>query len=76
MSDLGVINIDDPYGAKLADTAEIPVIRISRTGKADWRYEEITQFSSSTQIKIRGAQGVLIEGVTKLIGDFNLDNLS
>jgi len=75
MSDLGVINIDDPYGAKLADTAEIPVIRISRTGTADWRYEEITQFNSSTQIKIRGAQGVLIEGVTKLIGDFNLDNL-
>lgn len=75
MSELGVINIDDPYGAKLAASAEIPVIRISRTGAADWRYEEITQFNTSTQIKIRGTQGVLIEGVTKLIGDFNLDNL-
>lgn len=75
ISDLGVINIDDAYGRKLADLAEIPVIRISRTGKADWRYEEITHFGSSTQIKIRGNEGVLIEGVTKLIGDFNLDNL-
>jgi UDP-N-acetylmuramoyl-L-alanyl-D-glutamate--2,6-diaminopimelate ligase len=75
VSELGVINIDDAYGRKLADLAEIPVIRISRTGKADWRYEEITHFGSSTQIKIRGNEGVLIEGVTKLIGDFNLDNL-
>jgi len=75
VSELGVINIDDSYGAKLAQIAEIPIIRISRSGKADWRYEEITHFGSSTQVKIRGNDGVLIEGVTKLIGDFNLDNL-
>ena len=74
-SDLAVINIDDAYGAKLANLVEIPVIKVSRTGKADWRYEEITHFGSSTQIKIRGREGVLIEGITNLIGDFNLDNL-
>lgn len=74
-SELAVINIDDAYGAKLANSVEIPVIRISRNGKADWRYEEITHFGATTQIKIRGSEGVLIEGVTKLIGDFNLDNL-
>ena len=74
-SDLAVINIDDTYGANLANSVEIPVIKVSRTGKADWRYEEITHFGSSTQIKIRGLDGVLIEGTTKLIGDFNLDNL-
>lgn len=74
-SDLAVINIDDAYGAKLAKSVEIPVIKVSRTGKADWRFEEITHFGSSTQIKIRGLDGVLIEGTTKLIGDFNLDNL-
>jgi UDP-N-acetylmuramoyl-L-alanyl-D-glutamate--2,6-diaminopimelate ligase len=74
-SDLAVINIDDAYGAKLANSVEIPVIKVSRTGKADWRYEEITHFGSSTQIKIRGLDGVLIEGTTSLIGDFNLDNL-
>lgn len=74
-SELAVINIDDAYGAKLANSVEIPVIRISRNGKADWRYEEITNFGATTQIKIRGSEGVLIEGVTKLIGDFNLDNL-
>ena len=36
-SDLAVINIDDAYGAKLANLVEIPVIKVSRTGKADWR---------------------------------------
>lgn len=74
-TDLAVLNIDDPYGKKLAEQLEIPVIKISRNAKTDWRYEEITRFGSSTQIKIRGREGVLIEGVTHLIGDFNLDNL-
>ena len=74
-SDLAVINIDDVYGQKLAKEVQIPVIKLSRNGKADWRYEEITHFGNSTQIKIRGVDGILIEGVTNLIGDFNLDNL-
>lgn len=74
-SDLAVINVDDAYGAKLAQEVQIPVIKLSRTGHADWRYEEITHFGNSTQIKIRGADGVLIEGATNLIGEFNLDNL-
>jgi UDP-N-acetylmuramoyl-L-alanyl-D-glutamate--2,6-diaminopimelate ligase len=75
VSDLAVINIDDSYGAKLADSIEIPVVRISRTKRADWRYEDISNFGGSTQVKIRGNEGVLIEGVTHLIGEFNLDNL-
>lgn len=75
VSDLAVINIDDAYGAKLADSLEIPVIRIARTQSADWRYEEISNLGGSTQVKIRGKDGVLIEGVTHLIGEFNLDNL-
>lgn len=75
VSDLAVINIDDLHGSKLADSSEIPVVTVSRSGKADWRYEEITHFGATTQVKIRGKEGVLIEGATHLIGDFNLDNL-
>lgn len=75
VSDLAVINIDDLHGSKLADSSEIPVVTVSRSGKADWRYEEITHFGATTQVKIRGKDGVLIEGATHLIGDFNLDNL-
>jgi UDP-N-acetylmuramoyl-L-alanyl-D-glutamate--2,6-diaminopimelate ligase len=74
-SDLAVVNIDDPYGVKLAKVIDIPVLKISRTGKADWRYEEIINFGTSTQLKIRGRDGILIEGETRLLGDFNLDNL-
>ena len=75
LSDLAVINVDDKFGQKLAESVNIPVVRISRSNKADWRYEEITEFGASTQIKIRGRDGVLIEGRTTLIGDYNLDNL-
>lgn len=73
--EVAVINIDDVYGARLAKLAEIPVVTVSRLGKASWRYEEINSFGRSTMLKIRGPEGILIEGSTKLIGDFNLDNL-
>lgn len=75
MVELAVINIDDAYGARLAKSIEIPVISISRNGSADWRYEEIAEFDRTYSVKIRGPQGVLIEGQTRLIGDYNLDNL-
>jgi UDP-N-acetylmuramoyl-L-alanyl-D-glutamate--2,6-diaminopimelate ligase len=70
-----VINIDDAYGARLVKMIEIPVTTISRTNIADWRYEQINTFGKATEVKIRGPQGILIEGSTRLIGDFNLDNL-
>jgi len=74
-SELAVINIDDVYGSRLAELIQIPVIKISRNQKADWYFEEIVKIGSSTQIKIRGKDGILIEGYTSLIGEFNLDNL-
>ena len=75
MSDLAVINVDDPYGARLSKSIEIPIVTISRKKGGDWYYEEINQFGATYQIKIRGREGLLIEGTTKLIGDYNLDNL-
>ena len=74
-SDLAIINIDDEYGAKLLSQIDIPAVTVSRTGQADWRYEEITNFNLGTSVKIRGRDGILIEGTTKLLGDYNLDNL-
>ena len=74
-SDLAIINIDDTYGAKLLTQIEIPAVTISRAGKADWFFEEITKFNRGTSVKIRGRDGILIEGTTKLLGDYNLDNL-
>ena len=70
------INIDSAWGAELALSQELPLVRISRDQKgADWYFERIEPGLHSTQIAIRGSGGILIESETKLAGDFNLENL-
>ena len=75
-ADTAYINIDSPWAARLLDIQELPVVRISRQDKsADWYFERIEIGVRSTAIAIRGSGGILIETSTKLVGDFNLDNL-
>ena len=70
------INIDSTWGKKLLDIVELPVVQISRSHKsADWYFERIENGTQSSAIAIRGSGGILIETTTKLVGDFNLDNL-
>ncbi|MFA5918117.1 MAG: UDP-N-acetylmuramoyl-L-alanyl-D-glutamate--2,6-diaminopimelate ligase, partial [Candidatus Nanopelagicaceae bacterium] len=74
-SDLAVINIDDPYGARLANDCEIQVVRVSRNDvSADWHYVSANQQQYGFDVVIRGIGGVLVEGVLPLHGEFNLDN--
>jgi UDP-N-acetylmuramoyl-L-alanyl-D-glutamate--2,6-diaminopimelate ligase len=75
-ADTAYINIDSPWAAKLLEIQELPVVRISRYEKsADWYFDRIEIGVRGTTIAIRGAGGILIETTTKLVGDFNLDNL-
>jgi UDP-N-acetylmuramoyl-L-alanyl-D-glutamate--2,6-diaminopimelate ligase len=75
-ADCAYINIDSAWSKKLMDIQELPVVQISRNTKsADWYFERIEIGVHSTTIAIRGTGGVLIETTTKLVGDFNLDNL-
>jgi len=75
-SDTAYINIDSSWAQKLLDIQELPVVRISRhTKSADWYFERIENGLRNTSIAIRGTGGILIETTTKLVGDFNLDNL-
>jgi UDP-N-acetylmuramoyl-L-alanyl-D-glutamate--2,6-diaminopimelate ligase len=75
-ADTAYINIDCPWAARLLEIQELPVVRISRHAKsADWYFERIETGVHSSTIAIRGAGGILIETTTKLVGDFNLDNL-
>jgi UDP-N-acetylmuramoyl-L-alanyl-D-glutamate--2,6-diaminopimelate ligase len=75
-ADNAYINIDCPWAAKLLEIQELPVVRISRHAKsADWYFERIETGVRSSTLAIRGAGGILIETTTKLVGDFNLDNL-
>ena len=70
------INIDNSWGKKLAAQQELPMVRISRSAKAaDWYFEQVENGARTTQISIRGTGGILIETTTRLVGDFNLDNL-
>jgi UDP-N-acetylmuramoyl-L-alanyl-D-glutamate--2,6-diaminopimelate ligase len=75
-ADIAYINIDSKWAKKLLEIQELPVVRISRhTKSADWYFDRIESGARSTSIAIRGTGGILIETSTKLVGDFNLDNL-
>lgn len=74
-ADLAMINIDDPYGARLVQSSEIPVRTLSRSNQgADWSYVSAHSHSRGNDVCIRGQGGILIEGVLHLHGDYNLDN--
>lgn len=74
-AELGVINIDDSYGARLAEVIQIPIRTLSRTNsKADWSYVNAYPHLRGNDVVIRGLEGILIEGLLPLHGDYNLDN--
>jgi UDP-N-acetylmuramoyl-L-alanyl-D-glutamate--2,6-diaminopimelate ligase len=74
-ADLALINIDDPYGARLALGSEIPVRTLSRSNpEADWSYVSAHAHTRGNDVCVRGQGGILIEGVLHLHGDYNLDN--
>jgi UDP-N-acetylmuramoyl-L-alanyl-D-glutamate--2,6-diaminopimelate ligase len=75
-ADLGFINIDDPYGARLFAAGSIPLTAYARVNPAaTWHYVAINPVSSGVEFTIRGKDGILIESATQLRGGFNLDNL-
>ncbi len=74
-SDLGIVNMDDPYGMRLSQEAGISMITVSRfNAEANWRYVAAVEVSQGFEVSIRGEGGVLIEGHLPLIGEHNLDN--
>ena len=74
-AELALVNIDDPYGARLDSSSQLPTKSYSRINKkADWFYENFEEAPTGFEIQIRGAGGVLIEGHLPLLGLHNLDN--
>lgn len=72
----GFINIDCPYGARLAESSQIPVASLSRKSPdAQWHFTDIHPTASGAEFTIRGRDGILIESKASLHGGFNLDNL-
>ena len=76
-SDMGIVNIDDPYGLRLYEDAHVEMQSYSRSNKrADWYYQsfELLPTGLGYRIAIRGVGGILIEGNLPLLGLHNLDN--
>jgi UDP-N-acetylmuramoyl-L-alanyl-D-glutamate--2,6-diaminopimelate ligase len=74
-AEFAIINIDDPYGVRLAASVEIPFRTISRHNqKADWTYEFAVPDVHGNDVNIRGPGGILIEALLPLHGDYNLSN--
>ena len=70
------INIDSPYGVRLANESTIGVTTVSRTNNnASWHYVETHPVTRGVEFSARGTGGILIESRTQLYGNYNLDNL-
>ena len=71
---VSVINVDDPFGARLAERVPGRVLRVSRHGKGDVR-------AVKSQTDARGIQATVVfpsaqvELQSRLVGEHNLDNL-
>jgi UDP-N-acetylmuramoyl-L-alanyl-D-glutamate--2,6-diaminopimelate ligase len=69
-----LVNVDDPYGRRLAGSAGIPVRTFSATGApAGWRAVDLRATATGTTFLARGPQGDH-EVRLRLPGDFNVAN--
>jgi UDP-N-acetylmuramoyl-L-alanyl-D-glutamate--2,6-diaminopimelate ligase len=73
---LGVINIDDKYGRRLASSALVPVTTFSATGQeeADWRAVDVRSGADGSTFRVIGPGGVEADVSVGLAGVFNVAN--
>ena len=73
---LGVINIDDKYGRRLASSALVPVTTFSAAGKdeADWRAVDVRSGADGSTFRVIGPGGVEADVSVGLAGVFNVAN--
>ncbi|MFJ6936082.1 UDP-N-acetylmuramoyl-L-alanyl-D-glutamate--2,6-diaminopimelate ligase [Streptomyces sp. NPDC101132] len=73
---LGVVNVDDEYGRRLAKEATIPVVTFSAEGDAgaDWRAEDVVSGPVGSTLTVVGPDGVRVRATAPLPGPFNVAN--
>ncbi|HSK26459.1 MAG TPA: UDP-N-acetylmuramoyl-L-alanyl-D-glutamate--2,6-diaminopimelate ligase [Jiangellales bacterium] len=72
-----VVCVDDPYGARLASEATVPVVTVATTGAdADWQVvsREVTASGAATGFTLRHRDGHTLSSVSPLPGEFNVAN--
>ncbi|MFI6446435.1 UDP-N-acetylmuramoyl-L-alanyl-D-glutamate--2,6-diaminopimelate ligase [Kitasatospora sp. NPDC050543] len=75
-SRLGVVNLDDQYGRRLAAEAKIPVTTFSATGapEADWRALDVQLGPIGSTFRVAGPDGAAADASVPLPGPFNVAN--
>lgn len=75
-SRLGVVNLDDEYGRRLAKEATVPVVTFSAEGHpdADWRADEVQVGPMDSVFVAVGPKGERITAKSPLAGPFNVAN--
>ncbi len=73
---LGVINVDDRHGRRLASSAPVPVVTFSASGRADadWRAADVRSGADGSTFQIIGPGGVEADTSISLAGTFNVAN--
>jgi UDP-N-acetylmuramoyl-L-alanyl-D-glutamate--2,6-diaminopimelate ligase len=73
---IGVANIDDKYGRRLAATAPVPVTTFSAAGNddADWRAVDVRAGADGSTFRLIGPGGVETDVSVALAGVFNVAN--
>ena len=73
---IGVVNIDDRYGRKLASMAPVPVTTFSAAGRAeaDWRAADVRSGADGSTFRLIGPGGVEADVSVGLAGVFNVAN--
>ncbi|WP_078911270.1 UDP-N-acetylmuramoyl-L-alanyl-D-glutamate--2,6-diaminopimelate ligase [Streptomyces sp. NRRL WC-3742] len=75
-SRLGVVNLDDAYGRRLAAEAEIPVTTFSAADapEADWRAVDVQLGPAGSTFRVVGPDGAGADASVPLPGPFNVAN--
>jgi UDP-N-acetylmuramoyl-L-alanyl-D-glutamate--2,6-diaminopimelate ligase len=73
---IGVVNIDDKYGRRLASSAPVPVTTFSAAGRqeADWRATDVRSGADGSTFRLIGPGGVEADVSVGLVGGFNVAN--
>ncbi len=73
---IGVVNIDDKYGRRLASSAPVPVTTFSAAAQdeADWRAIDVRSGADGSTFRLIGPGGVEADVSVGLAGVFNVAN--
>ena len=72
---LGLVDVDDEHGRRLAGEAPIPVRTLSARGRdADWTATDVRTAPDGSRFTVHGPDGLAVPATVPLPGDFNVSN--